>query len=180
MLIALKFSVCLFIYLFIFARELVESLKSEKERLQDQCVSLEAEVLDNEEKLHQLEASYQRQDAARVQTIEELKVVASHWTEKWQKVALTLQLTQEEIDNLKRKNEVRSCKTKSKMYRALLSHMSVRRIIWKRESSCGQPKTEVTPFKPIQRPLLTQPIVHVASCRSPPTGLYSNFVFSSY
>ncbi|XP_024912277.1 golgin subfamily A member 6-like protein 22 [Cynoglossus semilaevis] len=86
-------------------RELVESLKSEKERLQDQCVSLEAEVLDNEEKLHQLEASYQRQDAARVQTIEELKVVASHWTEKWQKVALTLQLTQEEIDNLKRKNE---------------------------------------------------------------------------
>eukprot|EP00064_Thunnus_orientalis_P002625 superscaffoldBa00000198_g2632 len=64
----------------------------------------EDEVLAKEEKLHQQEDEYQRQDAARVQKIEELRAVASNWTEKWQKVALTLQSTQEEIEELKKNN----------------------------------------------------------------------------
>lgn len=42
----------------------------------------------------------------RVQNIKELKAVVSHWTEKWQKVAMTLQSTQEELQEL-RKNKVR-------------------------------------------------------------------------
>ncbi|XP_023258378.1 golgin subfamily A member 3-like isoform X4 [Seriola lalandi dorsalis] len=85
-------------------RESVEVLELEKQTLQDQCRCLEAELLDNEEKLHLLEEEYRKQDAVRVQHIEELKAVASHWTEKWQKVALTLQSTQEELEELKKSN----------------------------------------------------------------------------
>ncbi|XP_071344333.1 interaptin [Trachinotus anak] len=85
-------------------RESVEVLELEKQRLQDQCRCLEAELLENEEKLHLLEEEYQKQDAVRVQNIEELKAVVSHWTEKWQKVALTLQSTQEELEELKKNN----------------------------------------------------------------------------
>ncbi|XP_022611949.1 centriolin-like [Seriola dumerili] len=85
-------------------RESVEVLELEKQTLKDQCQCLEAELLDNEEKLHLLEEEYRKQDAVRVQHIEELKAVASHWTEKWQKVALTLQSTQEELEELKKSN----------------------------------------------------------------------------
>ncbi|XP_056242378.1 ERC protein 2-like isoform X3 [Seriola aureovittata] len=85
-------------------RESVEVLELEKQTLQDQCRCLEAELLDNEEKLHLLEEEYRKQDAVRVQHIEELKALASHWTEKWQKVALTLQSTQEELEELKKSN----------------------------------------------------------------------------
>ncbi|XP_042266922.1 myosin-11-like isoform X3 [Thunnus maccoyii] len=84
--------------------ESLEALELEKQKLQDSCLSLEDEVLAKEEKLHQQEDEYQRQDAARVQKIEELRAVASNWTEKWQKVALTLQSTQEEIEELKKNN----------------------------------------------------------------------------
>ncbi|KAM8750601.1 uncharacterized protein AB9X84_012435 isoform 2-T2 [Acanthopagrus schlegelii] len=85
-------------------RESLEVLESEKLNLQDRCLCLEAEVLEKEEKLNLQEEEYQKQDAVRVQSTKELKAVAKHWTEKWQKVALTLQSTQEELEELKKNN----------------------------------------------------------------------------
>ncbi|XP_051239050.1 centrosomal protein of 128 kDa-like isoform X5 [Dicentrarchus labrax] len=85
-------------------RESVEVLELEKLKLQDQCQCWEARVLEEDEKLHLQDEAYQKQDAVRVQSIEELKAVASHWREKWQKVALTLQSTQEELEELKKNN----------------------------------------------------------------------------
>lgn len=92
-----------------FFRESVEGLKLEKLKLQDQCLCLEAEVLEKEEKLQLQEEEYQKQNAVRVRRAKELEAVVSHWTEKWQKVALTLQATQEELEELKKehsRNEV--------------------------------------------------------------------------
>lgn len=63
-----------------------------------------------EEKLQLQEEEHHKKDAVKVQNMKELQAVASHWTEKWQKVALTLQSTQEELDSLKKdisRNEVR-------------------------------------------------------------------------
>ncbi|XP_060891631.1 trichohyalin-like isoform X2 [Labrus mixtus] len=85
-------------------RKSVDVLESEKLKLQDQCLRLKAEVHEKEEKLHLQEEEFQKQDAARVQTLQELKAVASHWTEKWQKAALTLQATQGELEELKKNN----------------------------------------------------------------------------
>ncbi|KAM7003504.1 uncharacterized protein LKV04_004561 [Tautogolabrus adspersus] len=85
-------------------RKSAEVLESEKLKLQDQCLHLKAEVHDKEEKLHLQEKEFQKQDVTRVQTMEELKAVASHWTEKWQKAALSLQATQEELEELKKNN----------------------------------------------------------------------------
>ncbi len=91
-----------------FPRESVEVLELEKLKLQDHFLSLQVGVLEKEEKLRLQEEEYQKQDAARVQSTEELKAVVSHWTEKWQKVALTLQSTQEELEELKKsRKEVR-------------------------------------------------------------------------
>ncbi|XP_074533349.1 uncharacterized protein LOC141796251 [Halichoeres trimaculatus] len=83
-------------------RESVEVLQSEKLKLQDQCLCLEAKVLKKEEKLQLQEEEFKRKDALRVQACEEQKAVASHWTDKWQKVALALQATQEELEDLKK------------------------------------------------------------------------------
>lgn len=82
----------------------MEVLELEKQKLQNQCLCLEAEVRENEEKLNLLEKEFRKQDAVKVQNIEELIAVASHWAEKWQKVALTLQSTQEELEELKKNN----------------------------------------------------------------------------
>ncbi|KAG7231098.1 hypothetical protein INR49_027138, partial [Caranx melampygus] len=90
-------------------RHSMEALELEKQKLQDQCLCLEAELLEKEEKLQLLEKEYQQQDAVRSKNIEELKAVASHWTEKWQKVALTLQATQEELKELKKSRNERQC-----------------------------------------------------------------------
>ncbi|KAL4005611.1 hypothetical protein ACER0C_005324 [Sarotherodon galilaeus] len=79
-------------------RESVEVLESENQKLRNQCLRLEGEVFEKEKR----EEEYRKQDVVKVQTIEELKAVASHWTEKWQKVALTLQSTQEELEELKK------------------------------------------------------------------------------
>lgn len=86
----------------------MEVLELEQLKLQDRCLCLEAEVLEKEEKLHLQEEEHQKQDAARVQNTEELQAVVRHWTEKWQTVALTLQSTQEELEELKKnsRNEV--------------------------------------------------------------------------
>ncbi|XP_049929454.1 interaptin-like [Epinephelus moara] len=85
-------------------RESVEVLELEKQNLQDQCLCLESEVLETEDKQHLREEEHRKQDAAKLKRIEELKAVASHWAEKWQKVALTLQSTQKELDELKKNN----------------------------------------------------------------------------
>ncbi|XP_034443460.1 golgin subfamily A member 6-like protein 22 isoform X1 [Hippoglossus hippoglossus] len=85
-------------------RESVEVLELEKQKLQHQCLCLEADVLENKEKLQLQEEEHQKRDAARVKNIQDLKAVTSHWTEKWQKVALTLQITQEELEELKKNN----------------------------------------------------------------------------
>nr|XP_004567762.2 cingulin isoform X4 [Maylandia zebra] len=79
-------------------RESVEVLELENQKLRNQCLRLEGEVFEKEKR----EEEYRKQDVVKVQTIEELKAVASHWTEKWQKVALTLQSTQEELEELKK------------------------------------------------------------------------------
>lgn len=87
----------------------MKSLESENQKLQDQCLCLEAEVTEKEKLLHLQEEEYREQDTERVQSIKEMKAVVSHWTEKWQKVALTLQSTQEELEELKKntRNDVR-------------------------------------------------------------------------
>lgn len=87
----------------------MEILQLEKQKLQDQYVCLEAKLLEEEEEIQLQEEEYKKKDAVRVQNIEELKAVASHWAEKWQKVALALQSTQEELDNVKKnsRSEVR-------------------------------------------------------------------------
>lgn len=84
----------------------MEVLELENQKLRNQCLRLEGEVFEKEK----WEEEYRKQDVVKVQTIEELKAVASHWTEKWQKVALTLQSTQEELEELKKnsRNKVRT------------------------------------------------------------------------
>lgn len=79
----------------------MEVLQLEKQNLQDQCLCLEAKLLEKEEKLLLQEEEYHKQDAVRVQNIEELKAVASHWTEKWQKAALALETTHKDLEELK-------------------------------------------------------------------------------
>ncbi|KAF3854983.1 hypothetical protein F7725_023038 [Dissostichus mawsoni] len=85
-------------------RESVEVLELEKQKLQDRCMYLEAGVLEREEKLQLQEVEHQKQDAGRLQSNEELKAVTSHWAQKWQRVALTLQSTQEELEEVKKSN----------------------------------------------------------------------------
>ncbi|KAI9529586.1 hypothetical protein NQZ68_007823 [Dissostichus eleginoides] len=85
-------------------RESVEVLELEKQKLQDRCMYLEAGVLEREEKLQLQEVEHRKQDAGRLQSNEELKAVTSHWAQKWQRVALTLQSTQEELEEVKKSN----------------------------------------------------------------------------
>ncbi|KAK5902046.1 hypothetical protein CesoFtcFv8_007343 [Champsocephalus esox] len=80
----------------------VEVLELEKQKLQDRCMYLEAGVLEREEKLQLQEVEHRKQDAGRLQSNEELKAVASLWAQKWQRVALTLQSTQEELEEVKK------------------------------------------------------------------------------
>ncbi|XP_067359020.1 early endosome antigen 1-like isoform X3 [Channa argus] len=84
--------------------ESMDLLQLDKQKLQDQCLYLEAKLLDKEKTFLLQEEEYQKQHAVRVQTMEQLKAMVSHWTEKWQKVALTLQTTQEELKDLKKNN----------------------------------------------------------------------------
>ncbi|XP_029909376.1 myosin-11 [Myripristis murdjan] len=85
-------------------RESWDALELENQRVQDRCLCLESEILEKEEKLHLQVEEYQKLEAQRVQTIEELRAVASHWNEKWQEVSLTLNTTQAELDELKKKD----------------------------------------------------------------------------
>lgn len=92
-----------------FHRESVDVLQKEKQEMHDHLQLLEAQVEEKERRFLLQEEEYRKQDAARVQCIQKLKAVASHWTEKWQKVALTLKSTLDELDEFKRnsRDEVR-------------------------------------------------------------------------
>ncbi|XP_063766269.1 interaptin-like isoform X3 [Eleginops maclovinus] len=84
-------------------RESADVLELEKQKLQDRCMYLEAEVLEREEKLQLQEVEHQKQDAWILQN-EERKALSSHWAQKWQRVALTLRATQEELEEVKKNN----------------------------------------------------------------------------
>lgn len=71
-------------------------MEVEKLNLQDRCLRLEGEVVEKEERLHLKEEELRKK--------EELTAVATHWTETWPKVALTLQSTQEQLQELKKNN----------------------------------------------------------------------------
>ncbi|KAK2842438.1 hypothetical protein Q5P01_012638 [Channa striata] len=84
--------------------ESLEVLQFEKQKLQDQCRCLEVKLFEKEKTFLLQEEGHRKQDAVRVKTMEELKATVSHWTQKWQKVVLTLQSTQEELKDLKKHN----------------------------------------------------------------------------
>ncbi|XP_041853992.1 girdin-like [Melanotaenia boesemani] len=90
-------------------RESVEVLELEKQKLQDQCLYSEAQVREKENVLHLQKEEYQKQDAMRVQHIEELKAVVSHWTDKWQRAALSLQSKQDELEEFKKNINKKVC-----------------------------------------------------------------------
>ncbi|XP_055078272.1 myosin-11-like [Periophthalmus magnuspinnatus] len=86
-------------------RESLRSVTFEKQKQQDHCLFLETAVFEKEQQLKLLEENYCKIDAGRVQHIEELKVMVSHWTDKWQKAALTVQSADTELEELRRKNK---------------------------------------------------------------------------
>lgn len=81
-----------------------DALESENQRLHECCLKLEAELLEKEEGLCQKGEELQRLEAESAQNMEELRGVASHWSEKWQDVAMALQSTQAELEELREKN----------------------------------------------------------------------------
>ncbi|XP_042157820.1 trichohyalin isoform X2 [Oncorhynchus tshawytscha] len=81
-----------------------DALESENQRLHECCLTLEAELLEKEEGLCQKGEELQRLEAESAQNMEELRGVASHWSEKWQDVAMALQSTQAELEELREKN----------------------------------------------------------------------------
>nr|XP_029512112.1 oral-facial-digital syndrome 1 protein homolog [Oncorhynchus nerka] len=81
-----------------------DALESENQRLHECCMTLEAELLEKEEGLCQKGEELQRLEAESARNMEELRGVASHWSEKWQDVAMALQSTQAELEELREKN----------------------------------------------------------------------------
>ncbi|XP_029615323.1 myosin heavy chain isoform X3 [Salmo trutta] len=81
-----------------------DALESENQRLHECCLTLEAELLEKEEGLCQKGEELQRLEAESAQNMEELRGVASHWSGKWQDVAMALQSTQAELEELREKN----------------------------------------------------------------------------
>ncbi|MEQ2286222.1 hypothetical protein AMECASPLE_000217 [Ameca splendens] len=79
----------------------VEDFELENQKLRNQCLRLEEMLREKKEKLQLQEEKYHNKDEMRILRIKELEDMASHWTEKWQKVALTLQSTQDELEELK-------------------------------------------------------------------------------
>ncbi|XP_061578443.1 coiled-coil domain-containing protein 102A-like isoform X1 [Cololabis saira] len=82
-------------------RDSDDVLQVDVQKLQDQRLHLEAQVREKENMLQLQEEEYGNQDQKRARCIEELQAVASHWTEKWQKVALALKSTQDELEQVK-------------------------------------------------------------------------------
>ena len=87
-----------------FIREFQEALESDNHTLRDRGQRLEAELRERQQELQEKEAERQRMAAKTAQSMEELRGVASHWSDKWQEVALRLQSTQGELESLKQNN----------------------------------------------------------------------------
>ncbi|XP_023202070.1 putative leucine-rich repeat-containing protein DDB_G0290503 isoform X2 [Xiphophorus maculatus] len=83
-------------------RTSTEDLDLENQKLQNHCVCLEEKLKEKEKMLQMHEKMYQKKDEMRLLRIKELEDLASHWTEKWQNVALNLRSTQDELEELKR------------------------------------------------------------------------------
>ncbi|XP_054897869.1 golgin subfamily A member 6-like protein 7 [Poeciliopsis prolifica] len=83
-------------------RTSTEDLDLQNQKLQYQCVCLEEKLKDTEKALQMHEKTHQKKDEMRLLRIKDLEDLASHWTEKWQNVALKLQSTQDELEELKR------------------------------------------------------------------------------
>ncbi|XP_029697752.1 uncharacterized protein [Takifugu rubripes] len=79
-----------------------KSVELEKVQRQDQCLLLE--VREKAEKLQLQQEHRQKQDAVRFQMMEDGKSVSKYRAEKWQRVELTPQLPQEELEELTTKN----------------------------------------------------------------------------
>ncbi|XP_046890390.1 trichohyalin-like [Hypomesus transpacificus] len=87
-------------------REFQEALESDNHTLRDRGQHLEAELRERQQELQEKEAERQRMTAETAQSTVELRGVASHWSDKWQEVALRLQSTQGELESLKQNNPV--------------------------------------------------------------------------
>ena len=83
-----------------------EALESDNHTLRDRGQHLEAELRERQQELQEKEAERQRMTAETAQSTVELRGVASHWSDKWQEVALRLQSTQGELESLKQNNPV--------------------------------------------------------------------------
>ncbi|XP_014828953.1 PREDICTED: involucrin-like isoform X2 [Poecilia mexicana] len=83
-------------------RTSTDDLDLENQKLRNQCVCLEGKLKEKEKMLQMHEKTYQKKDEMRLLCIKELEDLASHWTEKWQNDALSLQSTQDELEELKR------------------------------------------------------------------------------
>ncbi|XP_028306071.1 girdin isoform X2 [Gouania willdenowi] len=79
-----------------------EELELEKQRLWDQCLCLQADVQEKEKMLHIQKERHHKQDLESAQAIEELRAMTLYWNKKWQKVAQSLQSTQEELYKIRR------------------------------------------------------------------------------
>lgn len=84
-----------------------KSVELEKLQLQSQCLLLEDKVREKEEKLRLQEEEHQKQDAVRIQMMEEIKSVTKYCPEKWECVEFPWQLPQEEEEKLTTKNRAR-------------------------------------------------------------------------
>ncbi|XP_043981973.1 putative leucine-rich repeat-containing protein DDB_G0290503 [Gambusia affinis] len=96
-------------------RTATQDLDLENQKLRNQCVCLEEKLKEKEKMLQMHEKTYQKKDEMRLLRIKELEDLASHWTEKWQNVALNLQSTEDELEELKR-----SCTTDTRESESLL------------------------------------------------------------
>ncbi|KAL0968694.1 hypothetical protein UPYG_G00270310 [Umbra pygmaea] len=85
-------------------REKCCQLSESNQRLHDCFLTLEVEILEKEEELNQKEAEHRRLEAESAQNMEQLKGVASHWTQKWQCSAMALQNAQAELNELREKS----------------------------------------------------------------------------
>lgn len=79
-----------------------EDFELENQKLWNQCLCLEEKLIEKEKMLQLQEETYEKQNEMCILRIKELEGFVSHWTEKWQNIALTLQSTQDELEDLKK------------------------------------------------------------------------------
>ncbi|KAM6960649.1 uncharacterized protein FYW47_009229 [Aplochiton taeniatus] len=81
-------------------RKSQNALESEKQRLQEQCLCLEAELLEREGEMEVRDKEHQREEGAMAQNMEELRGVASHWSDKWQDMEEKAAILTDEVERL--------------------------------------------------------------------------------